>query len=309
MPKIYAIGETLLDIIFEDNIPKMVRPGGSTLNTVVSLGRLNLPVYFISEWANDKIGDIIDKFLIHNNVNTKYVSRFDEGKTALALAFLDKDKNASYSFYKIYPSSRFINGFPEIESGDIVLFASLYAVSKEVRTPLFNFIKYAKSKGSYIIYDPNFRANHLDELPYLMPLFMENFSIANFVRASNEDFMNIFNATNYEQAYDELQKTGCKHLIYTSSNQGVWLVTDKIKKFFSVPSITPVSTIGAGDTFNAGIIYGLFKYYCENKNYDYISENQWNNIINTAIEFATDVCLSWDNYISENFAEKYLLNE
>ena len=55
MPVIYTIGETVFDIIFELDQPVAAKAGGSLLNTSVSLGRLGLPVQFISEYGTDKV--------------------------------------------------------------------------------------------------------------------------------------------------------------------------------------------------------------------------------------------------------------
>ena len=46
MRRIFAIGETVFDIIFKDGKPITSTPGGSLLNTAVTLGRLGLDVYF-----------------------------------------------------------------------------------------------------------------------------------------------------------------------------------------------------------------------------------------------------------------------
>lgn len=89
MRKIYTIGETVLDILFRGNQPFTAKAGGACLNTSVSLGRLNLPVYFISEYGLDEVGNFIDNYLRENNVNTDNVYRYYDGKSALALAFLN----------------------------------------------------------------------------------------------------------------------------------------------------------------------------------------------------------------------------
>jgi fructokinase len=36
-----------------------------------------------------------------------------------------------------------------------------------------------------------------------------------------------------------------------------------------------------------------------------LTEKEWEEIIATAIDFATEVCLSYENYISGDFAEKF----
>ncbi|MFH0842373.1 MAG: PfkB family carbohydrate kinase, partial [Bacteroidota bacterium] len=86
MRKIYGIGETLLDIIFKNSQPQAAKPGGAMLNSTVSLGRIGLPVYLISEYADDDVGSMIDNFLHENGVGTTYVDHYKDGKTALAIA-------------------------------------------------------------------------------------------------------------------------------------------------------------------------------------------------------------------------------
>jgi len=73
MRKIYGIGETVLDIIFKNNQPQAAKAGGSVLNSVVSMGRMNLPVSFISEYGQDDVGTLIDDFLKSNGVDSSCV--------------------------------------------------------------------------------------------------------------------------------------------------------------------------------------------------------------------------------------------
>ena len=77
MPRIYAVGETLLDVIFRHNQPVSATPGGSMLNTAVSLGRLGTEVSFVSDYGQDHVGKIIDDFLNGNRVDTTFVQRYE----------------------------------------------------------------------------------------------------------------------------------------------------------------------------------------------------------------------------------------
>ena len=72
MKKIYTIGETVYDIIFKNCQPIAAKAGGSMLNSSVSLGRLGLPVSFISEIGKDQVGGFIFVFLIDYNFNEIY---------------------------------------------------------------------------------------------------------------------------------------------------------------------------------------------------------------------------------------------
>ncbi|GAI76049.1 unnamed protein product, partial [marine sediment metagenome] len=186
MRRVYTIGETVLDILIKGNQPFTAKAGGACLNAAVTLGRLGIPVQFIGEYGLDEVGNFIDTFLKNNHVNTEYVYRYYDGKSALALAFLNENNDASYDFYKIYPEKRLDIDFPHLHQDDIVLFGSFYAITPEVRKKLIHFIKEAKNKKSIILYDPNFRKQHLHDLPHLKPMIEENISYATIVRGSHE---------------------------------------------------------------------------------------------------------------------------
>jgi fructokinase len=306
MRMVYTIGETVLDILFKNKLPVTAKAGGACLNSAVTLGRLNVPVCFIGEYGLDEVGNIIDQFLKANHVSTQYVYRYYNGKSTLALAFLNENNDASYDFYKIYPEQRLAVDFPEIRQDDIILFGSIYAITIEVRKKLLEFVDQANRKSAIVIYDPNFRKQHLHELEKLRPLIIENFSHADIVRGSNEDFSFILGAGDADEAYTEISKY-CRHLLYTANKKGVYVRSPGLRLTLPVRTIDPVSTIGAGDNFNAGIVYSLYKHQIGYKTLDNLDEKSWETLVSTAVEFATHVCLNYDNYISEEFAADYKL--
>jgi fructokinase len=302
MRKIYGIGETVLDIIFKDGQPQAAKAGGSVLNSVVSLGRIGLPVAFISEYGADDVGNLIDKFLSSNGVNTSFVHRFSQGSTALALAFLNEKNDAHYTFYKDYPGKRLDIEFPEIKPDDIVQCGSFYAIWPEIREKFRLFVGGAYERGALVLYDPNFRKSHLSELVELKPLIIENMRSASIIRGSDEDFRNIFGAGSPDEAWEEV-KNYCQCLVYTANADGVFVRTPVFTGKFPVHRIIPVSTIGAGDNFNAGIISSFYKKGIKRDNLTEMGIDEWSYVITNAVSFATHVCMSYENYISKEFAE------
>jgi len=301
MRKIYGIGETVLDIIFKNGQPQAAKAGGSVLNSVVSMGRMGLPVSFISEYGSDDVGDLIDNFLRENGVETTSVHRFKDGNTALAMAFLNEKNDASYTFYKKFPAKRLDIKFPEIKKDDIVQCGSFYAIWPEIRVKFKKFISDSKKNGALILYDPNFRSSHLNELDTLKPLIIENMKMATYVRGSDEDFKNIFGANSADEAWEIVRKY-CKSLVYTANVEGVYVRTTSYSGKFPVKKITPVSTIGAGDNFNAGMLTSIYNNKLTGDQLSEIGEKEWTKIITSAVDFATHVCMSYENYISEEFA-------
>jgi fructokinase len=304
MGNIYAIGESLVDIIFREGQPQAAKAGGAMLNSAVTLGRIGLPVSLITEYGNDDIGNLIDKFLKDNGVGTGFVHRFSQGQTALAMAFLDEKNDARYTFYKNYLSKRLDTDLPEINAGDILLYGSIYSVTPEIREPFYRLVSDANKRGALLVYDPNFRKSHLDQLEKMKPMIIENLKAASVIRGSNEDFINIFSAETPEKAWESTRDM-CGCLIYTASTEGIYVVTPSFSGKFAVNKITPVSTIGAGDNFNAGLIASFYRQKISGADLINLGRKEWEGVISTAASFAENVCLSYDNYIDSAFASRY----
>ena len=141
MRKVIGIGETILDIIFRGEQPTAAVPGGSVFNGIVSLGRIGVPICFISETGNDHVGNIILNFMRENNIPTDHVNVFPDGKSPVSLAFLNNRSDAEYIFYKDYPKQRLDVEYPQIQEDDIVIIGSYYALNPVLRDKLFARIK------------------------------------------------------------------------------------------------------------------------------------------------------------------------
>ena len=303
MRKIYGIGETVFDIIFKNEQPRAAKAGGAMLNSTVSLGRIGLPVSFISEYASENVGKIIDNFLSENGVETAYVDHYKDGKTKLALAFLNERNDASYTFYQDYPEKRLNIDLPMIRKDDIILCGSIYSITSELRKKFINLITKAKENDAIVIYDPNFRPSHSSDLEKLMPMIIENMQAAKLVRGSNEDFKNIFGANTPDEAWNAVRKY-CNCLVYTANSEGVYVRTISYSGKFGVKAIKPISTIGAGDNFNAGMMAAIFLNQITSDQLDKMGDEDWSKVISMGVDFATNVCLSYENYISLEFAEE-----
>ncbi len=299
--KVYIIGETTFDIIFKNGQPKQARVGGSQLNTCVSLGRLGIPVDFITKFGNDKVGDIASRFLKENNISDKHVTRY-HGNSRVALAFLDEENNADYTFFR--PENQQSLNLPVPKENDIILFGSSFAVKDEGRDDFLDYLSKASQNGAIIVYDPNFRKSNIKEKEKLRKKIEQNIALSDIIKGSDEDFINIYGANNVYDAWKMLAEIKQIPLVYTANKEGVQVKTKSFEKKYKVPTIKPVSTIGAGDTFSAGLIYELFRAEIKKDNVNDITEQLWDNIIQTAVRFAQHVCLHYDNYLSLDYIAK-----
>ena len=299
--KVIGIGETVLDIIFHNNQPQRAVPGGSTFNAMISLSRCGIPTVFISELGNDPVGRLIRSFMEKNRLSAGSVDFFDDGQTPVAMAFLDENRNAEYTFYKDFPETRLNISFPEINENDVLLFGSYFAVNPVLRNKVRELLRYARAQQAILYYDINFRKAHAGERQALLPGFIENFESATIVRCSDEDLEVLFPQQSPAEIYEQYFLPAKKILIITRGEKNIELKTPSWEKTYPVKAVTPVSTIGAGDNFNAGLVYGILKNTIPTPSFSALPEKQWDQLIDWAQLFATQVCISLDNYVPENF--------
>lgn len=271
------------------------------LNTAVSLGRAGIRVEFISDIAADQSGDMIVRFLQENHVGTTHLNRYADGKTTVALAFLNERSEASYSFYSDLPGERLKGKLPVPGNDDIVLFGSFFSLADGIHEKLVTLLTKARKNEALVMYDPNFRKPHLADLQHVMPRILENFSFADISRGSDEDFLHIFTVREAADAYARIRTRDGQVLIFTRSDEDVSILAGEQRISVPVPRIEPVSTIGAGDSFNAGVIHSLITMGIGHGQLPFLSADLWKQIAGNAIRFSQNVCMSLDNYISKDF--------
>ena len=283
MRKVIGIGETVLDIIFKGGKPIEAVPGGSSFNALVSLGRSGVNASFISEAGNDRIGEYVIQFLRDNGVDADNVSIFPDSKSPLSLAFLDDNNNADYIFYKDHPHDQLEFATPDIQPNDIVLFGSFFALNPVVRPQVAGFLEYAKEHGAILYYDVNFRASHQNDIMKITPNLIEN-----------------------QSSVDVLISFYCKKFICTQGAEPVEVRAENgFAKSYPSEKTRTVSTIGAGDNFNAGFVFGLIKDGITREDIDRgLTEAQWDSLLASAQQFSSECCKDIYNYVSKEFGEK-----
>lgn len=304
--KVIGIGETVLDIIFKGGQPIGAFPGGSVFNAIVSLGRTGVNATFISETGNDRIGDQVVSFLRDNGVNADLVNRCPNGQSPVSLAFLDEHNNAEYLFYKDHPHDHVDFVYPDIQPDDIVIVGSFFAVNPAVRPQVMGLLDYAHNHGAIIYYDVNYRPAHKNDVMKITPNLIENLEFADIVRGSREDFETLYRKSDPDKVYTAEISFYCKKFIYTQGADPVIVRADgNFRREYAVADMETVSTIGAGDNFNAGLLYGLIRYGITKDQLDRgLAPEEWDKLVAYAQLFSNECCKGIYNYVSKEFGEK-----
>jgi len=313
MRKIVGIGETVFDIIFRNDQPTAGVPGGSTFNAMISLGRTigvrypETPLLMITETGNDHIGDIILNFMRENHVSTRGVTR-SNAQSHISLAFLNEQNDAQYAFYKDHKSVKLnahqmdtIGGFKE---DDIVLFGSFFAINPAIRDYTLAMLSAAHQAEALLYYDINFRASHIKDIPETLGNIQKNCQLASVVRGSAEDFGYLYGTTNPQEIFEQYISKYCNYFICTDGSRPAWVFTPDFHIQIPVAPIETISTIGAGDNFNAGFVYAMVSLSLQKNNLPTLSKEDWQTIVGIGQQFSAAVCKSIYNYVGKDFFKK-----
>ena len=176
---------------------------------------------------------------------------------------------------------------PEICSDDVVLFGSFFAINPVIRPVVGRLLREARRAGAWLYYDVNFRKTHIADLPEVLPNVEENMRLADVVRGSVEDFGYLYGLSDGDAIYERVGRL-CPTFILTDGASPIRVYTPDGCEVYPVQSIATVSTVGAGDNFNAGYIFAMM----------YGQETQSLRIA-MAQRWSQDVCQQLGNNISD----------
>lgn len=260
---IICCGEALVDMIaigIDDGQTAFVpHSGGAIFNTAITLGRLGTEVSLVSGVSEDMFGQQLERDLIASNVNTSQLVKSDRPTT---LAFVElKDGHASYSF------------FDENSAGRMVQFSDFHSIDDAVDAYYFGGISLASepcgesyaalaekvSANSVVMLDPNIRTSFIsDEVKYRKRL-ETLFGVCDIVKISDEDLKWIYpDAASLEAAANDVLKFGVSLVVLTKGEDGsTGFYGDGQSVDIAIKKVTVADTVGAGDSFNGGLLAKL----------------------------------------------------
>ena len=223
-------------------------PGGSAPNTVVGLARLGVKTGVIGVVGHDTEGKALLEDLKKEGVEVTGI-RTKEGNTGAALIFIDKC--GERTIY-ILPSVNDDYFASEYEYAGTAKFLHLCSfMSQEQLKMQINFVKALKSSKIKISFSPGdiYSNFGLDALKPIIEL--------SHVVFLNKYEMELLTNLDYSAGALSLVAMGAQMVVVTLGNHGCFLAIDN--DTYTIPAYESkvADTVGAGDAFAAGFIYGL----------------------------------------------------
>ncbi|PPR45507.1 MAG: Fructokinase [Alphaproteobacteria bacterium MarineAlpha5_Bin6] len=291
---ILSCGENVIDFIptsYKKNYYKACI-GGSPLNTALALGRLNQPVYFFSRVSNDFFGKKIVNFLKQNNVNTSLLQRTEDLTT---VAIVSEKKNPQFSFHAAQTADRNLKDyqFNKTLYKKVLLahFGSISLVLPPGSETYFKLMKKLQNK-CIISIDPNIRENLISNKNSFIKRFNKFLNLADIIKLSEEDMKFINNRKNNDFIIKNwIKKNKVSIVILTKGSLGASLYTDNYKINVKAKKIKVIDTVGAGDSFQAGIISWLNNHnLLKEKKFLKLKKNHWKSCLEHASKIASHCC-------------------
>lgn len=305
MKKIVGMGETVLDILFRGGQPVASVHGGSSFNSIISIGRAGVPCCFVGYTGADIVGRQTVDFMQQNGVGTQFFDVRQGEKSAISLAFLNDQGDANYSFYRQPLHASSDPSLPPMEADDVLLYGSYYAACPGMRPLVTQLLNRAGEAGSIVYYDLNFRRSHQHELDVLTPAILSNLRQSTLVRGSSDDLEVIYGTREARDVYDRHISRYCPLFLCTAGAGRITVCTPQATYEFQAPLIQDVvSTVGAGDNFNAGFSCALVWQGISKQQLYTLDQQGWGRLIDVACQFAGEACRSTQNYISVEFGAK-----
>ncbi len=254
-------GEALIDMLPRESRDGeeafAPHPGGAVFNTAVALGRLGAPVGLIAGLSRDFFGDMLRRRLEESGVEDGLAVLSDRPTT---LAFLRlEDGQARYAFYDENTAGRMLRpeDMPPLPEAAQALFVGGISLMGEPCGSAFEALAMREAGRRVVMLDPNIRPGFITDEAACRARLERMIAGSDIVKLSDEDLSWLARGAEPAAAAQALLERGPRLVLVTEGACGAVGYAGSLEVRVAAPKVRVVDTVGAGDTFNAGVLAAL----------------------------------------------------
>ncbi|KUM25849.1 carbohydrate kinase [Mesorhizobium loti] len=258
---ILCCGEALIDMLprttTEGEAAFAPYVGGAVFNSAIALGRLGAPAGFFCGLSSDLFGGQLREALGASKVSSTYAHTSPK-PTTLAFVRLTNGQ-ATYTFYDENTAGRMltIEDLPKLGAEiEAMLFGAISLISEPAGSAYEEFMR-REHKSRVMMLDPNIRPNFIPDKAKHLRRIREMMAMADIVKLSDEDLNWFDEAGSHEEVVRNWLERGPRLIVVTHGSEGAVGYSREHKVTVVPQKVKVVDTVGAGDTFNAGILASL----------------------------------------------------
>jgi fructokinase len=231
--------------------------GGAVFNTAIALGRLGAPAGFLSGLSSDLFGDILRAELTASKVDAASAVISDR-PTTLAFVRLVNGQ-ASYAFYDENTAGRMLSpaDLPALPAAVQALFLGGISLVPEPCGSAYEALMAREAATRVTMIDPNIRPGFIRNEGAYRARIARMIALADLVKLSDEDLRWLSGPGETVPLARDLLGHGPKAVFITEGASGARAFTATQNVFLPARRVTVADTVGAGDTFNAGVLAAL----------------------------------------------------
>ena len=247
-----VVGEALTDCVTRGDLVTET-PGGSPLNVAIGIGRLGHDVVLAARVGSDSRGQIITQHVLDSGV-TLIDDVSGLPRTSTASATIAEDGSASYVFdllWDITPAMIPNQSFAHVHIG------SIGATLEPGSTGVVEIVSQQRAAGASISYDPNARPSIMGDPEDVRARIEELIALSHIVKASDEDIAWLYPGRSEDEVLTSWRDGGASLVVVTKGAEGVLAMAGDHTVTRSTRATAVEDTIGAGDSFMAGLLVAL----------------------------------------------------
>lgn len=258
---ILCCGEALIDMLPRQTVdgePAYApHAGGAVFNTAIALGRLGSAVGFFSGLSTDFFGDMLNAALAASDVDTRHVRRSPR-PTTMAFVKLSNGQ-ASYLFYDEATAGRMLalDDLPILDDSVAALHFGAISLIPEPCGSTYEALMMREKDRHVIMLDPNIRPDFIPQPGRHRARIRRMADMSDIVKVSDEDLRWLGDGKTEKRYARDLLDQGVRLVVVTKGQAGATAYTPALTVEVPAPRVAVIDTVGAGDTFNAGLLASL----------------------------------------------------
>ncbi|MEH7827538.1 carbohydrate kinase family protein [Gemmobacter denitrificans] len=259
---ILSCGEALIDMLPRESTAGEAcfapYAGGAVFNTAIALGRLGAPSAFFSGVSTDMLGEILADTLEASKVDTSLMARSARPTTVAFVKLVNGQ--ATYAFYDEGTAGRMlsVDQLPALPAEVDALFFGGISLVNDPAASTYEALQAREAPARVTMIDPNIRPGFIagKEAEYRARI-ERMIARADLVKLSDEDLHWLMGDGDLSALARDILAKGPKVVFITEGAAGARAVTATQDRFVAATKVTVADTVGAGDTFNAGVLAAL----------------------------------------------------
>ena len=264
---IICAGESLIDMVSfateKGEVQYSPHVGGSILNSAIALGRLGADTYYCGAISNDTFVDLIEDCLRDSKVKEDFIIKTNRHTT---LAYADvTDGVAKYTFVDEHSAGRLLDEnslkpFVNKMKNATALLVGGISLQAEPSGTSWQWLVEQVAGHCIIYFDANIRPDFIEDKDKYLERFERLTRKVDIIKISEEDYSYLCGEQDFAKLSSEWLEKGVKLIVLTLGEKGAKVIYDGGKKIsVGVEPVKVIDTIGAGDSFNAGLLFDLDK--------------------------------------------------